>query len=153
MRYAGIDYGKKRIGIALASENSSLAFAHSVLENNASKESNLLNFFSENKVTDVVLGESRDFKGNENTVMGEIKDFSAWLIKEGYKVHWEAEYLTSAAARSLQGLQGAKKARATSERQLGKPKEKNDDAVAAAIILQSFLDRIRKPEAGEIQNP
>ena len=67
MRFAGIDYGKKKIGVALASENSSLAFAHSVIENNESKESKLLNFFSENKVTDVVLGESRDFKGNENS--------------------------------------------------------------------------------------
>ena len=33
MRYLGIDYGTKRVGVALSDENGKMAFAHSVIPN------------------------------------------------------------------------------------------------------------------------
>ncbi len=126
MRFLGIDYGSKNIGVSLSDERGEWAFPHSVLENNKKAVGEILKIVKENKVKDVVIGESRNFKGNENTINAAAKDFAkslAAISHNASNIHFELEYLTSHQAQHIQGV------------------NKMLDASAATIILQSFLDK------------
>ena len=122
MKYLGIDFGLKRIGLAVSDETNSFAFPLSVLENTENLVSEIVSICKEKDIRCVIVGESKDFSMRENQIMGEIKSFVENLEKEGLKVEMHPEFLTSAEAEHVQG--------------------KNDmlDASAAAIILKSYLD-------------
>ena len=77
----------------------------------------------ENSIKEIVLGESKNYKGKANTILPESLNLKMDLEKEGFIVHLEPEFMTSANAERFQG--------------------KNDmlDASAAALILQSYLDK------------
>ena len=72
------------------------------------------------------MGESRDFHGKINEIMWKIEGFKKQLETMGKKVVYEPEFLSSVQASKITG--------------------ENDmiDASAAAIILQSYLDRNNK---------
>lgn len=126
MRFLGIDYGKKRVGIALSDEEGKFALAHTVLPNTALVEA-VKKIIFERGVGAVVVGESKDFKGAENPIMTDIKSFAQDLAKEAtIPVYFEPEFMTSAEAARIQGETGKL------------------DASAAAIILQSYLDKHAK---------
>jgi len=125
-KFLGIDYGEKRVGIAVSDDEETIAFPKVVLENDRELVPKIADMCRDEKVSAVVLGESADFKGEDNPIMGKIRDFKAVLEKEtGLPVFFEPEYLSSAQAERIQG------------------KNSSLDASAAAIILQSFLDRTR----------
>lgn len=127
MRYMGIDYGSKRIGIAVSDENNTFALPHSVILN-SKKELEVLEqintIICDKEITHIIIGESKDFSGKENPIMKDIKIFKEALENRfAVPVIYEPEFLTSHHAEKFQG--------------------KNDmhDASAAALILQSYLDR------------
>lgn len=124
MRYLGVDYGTKRIGIALSDEMGMMAFPKVVLENNERFWAFFEDMVKKWKVEAVVLGESRNFKGGENPVHAESMRFKEKIEKNlKLSVYLEPEYFTSAEAERIQG------------------KIANLDASAAALILKSYLDR------------
>ena len=123
MKILGIDYGSKNIGIALSDERGEWAFPHSVVENNKKLVTEILKIAEENEVKEIVVGESRDFKGKANEIMAAAEDFAEFYVAAGFVVHFEPEYLTSHQAHHIQG------------------KTAMLDASAATIILQSFLDK------------
>jgi putative Holliday junction resolvase len=124
MRYLGIDYGTKKVGLALSDESGLIANPHSAVANNASFLDNLLTLIQKEDIGAVVLGESKDYKGEENPVMSDIYTLKKKLEEKGIEVSLEPEYLTSMEAERHEGGM--------------------TDASAAAIILQSYLDRIKK---------
>jgi len=123
MRTLGIDFGSKRIGIALSDESGEFALPYGVIENNEHVVREIRELCMLNNVGEVVVGESKDFSGVDNEIMGEITPFIEKL-KEVLTIPVELhpEFLTSAQAERLQG--------------------KNDmlDASAAALILSSYLE-------------
>ena len=120
----GIDFGTKRVGVALSDEGASFAFPHSVVENTNKLFENICKIAAEEKVQKIVMGESRDFQGKPNPIMRDILVFKGRLEKEGnFEVILEPEFLTSAEAERIQG------------------KHEHIDASAAALILKSYLDR------------
>lgn len=124
MRYMGIDYGSKRVGIALSDESGKFALPHSVIKNSSKLVDDLNTIICESDVGVIVMGESKDFKGKENEIMKDVHAFKQKIEDLlGKTVVYEPEFLTSHAAQRFQG--------------------KNDmhDASAAALILQSYLDR------------
>ncbi len=124
MRYLGIDFGKKRVGVAISDENGGFAFAHAVLKNDEHLVRELKKLCDEKKIGAVIVGESRNYQGAENTIMKSAKEFAAALGEAtGLPVSFELEFLTSAEAERIQG--------------------KNDmlDASAAALILKSYLEK------------
>lgn len=124
MRYLGIDYGGKRVGIALSDEGGTLAFPKFVLKADFDLLSAVMRIINDEKVREIVIGESRDFSGKENRIMTEIRSFKSALEKaSGLPVHFEPEFMTSRQAEHIQG------------------KEAATDASAAALILQSFIDK------------
>ena len=124
MRYLGIDYGKKRVGLALSDEAGEFALPHSVLPADAKLVSRVAALCNEQKVGAIVMGESKDFKQVANRIMTEALEFKTNLEKAtGLPVHLEPEFMTSAEAEHIQG------------------KNAMLDASAAALILKSFLEK------------
>ncbi len=120
----GIDYGSKRVGIALSDDGGEMAFPHAVLDNNPDMLKEIKEIIEKEKIEKIVLGESKNFKGEPNEIMKEIEKFKGKLEKEtNLKVILEPEFLTSRQAEQVQG------------------KNEMLDSSAATIILQSFLDR------------
>lgn len=123
MRILGVDYGTKRIGVAMTDEGAQMAFPKLVLQNDAKVIENFKKIITDNEIKTVVLGESKNFKMVDNEIMKEILDFRDVLEKEiKVDVIMYSEIYSSAQAEFFQG--------------------KTDmlDASAAAIILQSYLE-------------
>ena len=124
MKFLGIDYGAKRIGIAVSDERGTLAFPKIILENKKDTFEKIKNILEEEKIKELVIGESLNFAGEPNAIAPAISAFTIKLGKLNLPIHKEKEFFTSVEARKLQGS-----------------KDKVD-AGAATLILQRYLDRI-----------
>ncbi len=142
MRYLGIDFGSKRVGLALSDESGTLAFPYVVLPNDKALLSEVTRIVTEQKVKLVVMGESKDFSGKENAIAKSADEFKQVLEKQTHKkVVYEPEFLTSVQA----GRNYARRPEASRGPQARANSRKTNellDASAAAIILQSYLDHI-----------
>lgn len=126
-RILGIDFGTKRIGLALSDENAEMAFPLAVVKNDSRAISAVAEIAKKNFVSRIVIGESKDFLMKDNPIMAIIRDFEVALYEETHlDMVYEPEFLTSHQAQHLQG------------------KNELIDASAATIILQSYIDR-QKP--------
>jgi len=126
MRLLGIDYGKKRVGIAITDALGMMAFPKAVLPNDNFLFSEIKNLVAGHKIEKIILGESKDFKMNDNPIMSQIKAFKNELERDlGLPIIYETEILSSHQAAHFQG------------------KTDMIDASAASIILQSYIDRIK----------
>ena len=123
MRILGIDYGAKRVGVSVSDESMKFGLPLSVITNSDELVAELIKIAKDNETKEIVLGESRQYNMTANKILPEILALKSELEKLGYIVHLELEFMTSMQARRLQG--------------------KNDmtDASAAALILQSYLDK------------
>lgn len=124
MRHLGIDYGTKKIGLAISDESGTLAFPYAILENSKGSIGEIKTICGHESVELIVIGESVDYKGEPNIVKKEVDKFIVALRKVvKTQVIEEREFMTTQQARFYQ----------TCRRRV-------DDS-AAAIILQSYLDR------------
>ena len=139
MRFLGIDYGLKRVGLALSDESGLLAFPYTILKNDKSLLPEIDRVCKEQKVKLIIVGESKDFSGKPNPIAREIEKFKRMvhaLTKK--KVESEPEFLTSVQAARWPSR------RPDGSRGTGRQKANEMvDASAAAIILQSYLDKKR----------
>jgi len=124
----GIDYGEKRIGVAISDEGGGFAFAHSVIANCSKcatlNVAQIKKICQEKNVSKIILGESLDYKGQPNPVMEKIEKFKNILEKEtSLPVIYQTETLTTQEAERIQG------------------KIAKIDASAAALILRSFIEK------------
>lgn len=122
-RILGIDYGSKRVGLALSDENAQFALPLSVIENDSLLLEKIKKIALDNEIGEIVMGESRNYAGQPNDIFIDSIDLKEDLEREGYIVHFEPEFMTSVQAERFQG------------------KTNLVDASAAALILQSYLDR------------
>ena len=121
-RILAIDYGLKRIGIAMTSEAGDFALPLSVIENTEKTVDEIVVLCQKHDVGTIVIGESKDFAQKDNTIMADVRVFAEKLhTQSGLPVVFHPEFMTSQQAERLQG--------------------KNDmlDASAATIILQDYL--------------
>ncbi len=124
MTILGIDYGTKRVGVALSDTSEVLAFPKETITNSKHLIPALETICKKEGARIVVLGHSVDSQGRDNTVMERMHPFKEELEKTlGIPVIFEQESWSSMEATRFQG------------------KNENIDASAAAIILQRFLDR------------
>jgi len=132
-RLLGIDYGTKRIGIAMSDENNTLAFPKNIINNDAHALEKLVEIIETENIQEIVVGESLDFSNNRNALEDDIDVFVLKLEERlNVIIHREKEFWTSVEARRFQGS------------------SKRVDASAAALILQRYLDKINnklKPSA------
>lgn len=130
----GIDYGKSKIGLALAPK-SLLAFQLKVLSNNGKFLKELAQTVKENKVRMIVVGlplnmdgtKSKETREAEKFIQGIREKFSELAITT-----YDERLSTKEAKKNLldRNLQRHKSQRSKAE-----------DAEAARIILQGYLDK------------
>jgi putative Holliday junction resolvase len=131
MRYLGIDYGSKKVGLALSDEGGAMGFPHAVVPTHEAL-STIIQLISDRQVGALVLGESRTLSGEENPIMHEIRVFATALHDAtGLPVFFEPEVFTTQEAKRPPHT--AAKSRALRDRA-------PVDASAAALILTSYLN-------------
>ncbi|MEK7095140.1 MAG: RuvX/YqgF family protein [Patescibacteria group bacterium] len=123
MRLLGIDYGTKRVGIALSDPECQFAMPFMTFSNSKTLLQEVIDLAKKNEIKEIILGESRNYKGEANAILEKSLEFKKNLESSGFTVHLEPEFMTSAHVEKLQG------------------KTKTTDESAAALILQSFLDK------------
>lgn len=143
-RFIAIDYGTKRIGVAISDENRTLAFPKEIVPNDRHTFHRLGAIIESENISEIVVGESVDFSGKLNALSGRIEVFILELgEKFGLPVHKQKEFLTSVEARKA----GTGKKDLTPSQAHSKVKQMKSgrvDASAAALILQRYLDKINK---------
>ena len=137
----GIDFGQKRIGIAVGQTLTCIANPLITLQNDGGFWQQLSSLIAEWKIDQIVFGLPLDMSGEEQEITRQVKNFSKKIHRETQlPVHLVDERLTSfAAERQFKDSRQAK---------LSKAKDKSQiDAMAAQIILQSWFDQQKKPES------
>jgi len=119
----GIDYGSKRVGVAVSDESGKFALPFVVIPNSADLLTEIEEIAVENDVKEIVMGDSRNYDMTANKIQPAILEFKSQLEAKEFTVYLEPEFMTSVQAERLQG------------------KNDKSDASAAALILQSFLDK------------
>jgi len=100
MKFIGIDYGTKRIGIAISDENGTLAFPKEIVLNDANTLKRIGEIIEKEKITELVIGESVDFSGKLNALSARIEVFILELQEKfNLLIHKQKEFLTSVEAR------------------------------------------------------
>src|SRR3989338_5494064 len=123
--YLGIDYGDKRIGIAISDEDGHFAFPKVVLQNTATLFNELKEIVSAEHVSMVIVGLPQNFSGADTEQTKKARAFAEKLKKEvNAEIIFENEILTS---RQIE--------------KTGASTKSMIDASSAALILQGYLDR------------
>jgi len=124
MRYLGIDYGAKKIGLAIA--ETKIASPFKVIENGSNLIANLSQVIKDENIDKVVVGLPKGLQGVKSKQYEVVAGFINKLKNEiDVEIITQDEKLTSSFAQKL--LKGLKN-------------KKEDDDVAAMLILQSYLD-------------
>lgn len=133
-RALGIDYGERRVGVALSDEGRVFAQALKTIPRSRQDEVSLLQelkrLIEEHEVTLIVIGWPLRLNGKEGIQTQKVARFINVIEPLGLPIErWDERLTTHSAERSLRegGVRGA------SQRQVV-------DQVAAAIILQAWLD-------------
>ena len=132
-RYLGIDNGEKRVGLALSDPLKIIAtpFRTLLVHNTNQVIRELDKIIDEQDVDLIVVGNPLGMKGQQTAQTKRVMEFTDKLRDIGYKVMLEDERLSSVSAKRVMIEQKIK---------TGYNKELIDQ-IAAAIILQQFLDK------------
>ncbi|MFW5836764.1 MAG: Holliday junction resolvase RuvX [Desulfovibrionaceae bacterium] len=134
MRTLGIDYGMKRVGLALSDPEGRLALPYRVIERTTRHAlfGELAQVVERESVQAVVVGLPLSMDGGETLAARQCRNFADSLARRtGLPVRLEDERLTSAEAErdlAQAGLDSRKR-------------RQHLDAQAAALILQTHLER------------
>jgi putative holliday junction resolvase len=144
-RVLAVDYGVRRVGIALSDPTATIAQPLTVLIRRAGKRAPVqavANLVAEHGVQHVVVGLPLTLAGDESEWTKEVRSFGEKLAERaGVGVTFADERLTSVAAERAVRSLGLKR----SERE----QKERVDAAAAVLILQAYLDLMkRRPETG-----
>lgn len=124
MKYMGLDYGSKRVGTAVSDAQRGIAFPRTVLPNDEKLFPSLKRMIEDEKIEAIVVGDTRTHGGADNPITEEAEAFVAKLQKETalpIERVWEMWSSIEASRYAEKG-------------------NEHNDAAAAAILLQRFLD-------------
>ena len=123
----GIDYGKKRVGIAFTDDKGMMAFPHDTLVNDSTLLERLVTLIEEKQVGEIIIGLSLGRDGVPNKIQNQVTELVTDLtLQVGIPVHLEPEQYTTQEALRFQG------------------RTDKTDAAAASIILNSYIMRKKK---------
>jgi putative Holliday junction resolvase len=139
VRVLGMDYGERRIGLALSDPTGTLATPHTTLTYRKGKRPPLgevEQIARASAVEQIVIGLPLDLSGVETDRCAVVRGIGRQLSERlGVPVDYLDERLTSVRAERLIRSSGLPR----SERE----RKERVDAAAAALILQAWLDRPR----------
>ena len=132
----GLDIGDKRVGTALSDVGESMATPYETFERGAgSAESKLLKLIADRSIQTVVVGMPLSESGERNDQCEKVEQFARRLERRAQiSIKFVDEYGTSFEAEERLSQMGVSAKRAKSERLV--------DSMAAAIILQQYLDSL-----------
>lgn len=134
MKYLAIDYGLKRTGLAVCDPSQTICSPLTVLDSTRNVISKLAEIIAEQNIEAVVVGLPLNMDGSEGPQAEKVRQFADKLKSEiDLPIHFQDERLTSFAADEKLDMADLSPAE----------KKQRRDAVAAADILQSFLDNNR----------
>ncbi len=135
-RTLALDYGERRIGLALSDELGIIATGIGTLDNDDALLSKLLGIIEDRAVVQIVVGLPLTLSGMEGKTAKTVQAFAERLrASSRLPVHLlDERYTSSLAARAILDMGVGKKKR----REKGKV-----DEIAAIILLQGFLDSAR----------
>jgi len=129
-RSLGLDIGDRRIGVAMSDPQGILASPLTII-NRADEPSDInaiLAIVDQNQVGAVVVGLPLSLNGSLGPQAEKVQDFAHQLRRHTeVTVEFRDERLTTASAQRLMKM-------------TGKDRRSRDDAMAAALILQGYLD-------------
>ncbi|WP_064429045.1 Holliday junction resolvase RuvX [Rickettsia sp. Tenjiku01] len=131
-----IDYGSKKLGIALSNQERSIAMPFNTITeiNKKIVITALLNIIAQYKVCGVIIGLPIDMSGAVTEQTNIVMKFAEELAKSiNLPIYLQDERLTTKAANNFLKSFGVKR----------KDRNNNDDAVAASMILETVLDSIK----------
>ena len=132
MRSLGLDIGDKRIGVALSDPQGILASPLTIINrrNDRADIEAIIAIVSQNQVGQIIVGLPLSMDGRVGTQAEKVKIFTRELSNHiQVPVEFRDERLSTVSAKRLM-------------RDVKKKKKTRDDAVAAAVILQSYLDEV-----------
>ncbi len=134
MKYLGIDYGTKRVGLATA-EDGGMAFPLRVIPHRPTLVLDVADICIKEKIGTIVMGNSLNNKNEPNLLMKKITPFAEELKSvTGLPIAFMNEAFSSREAMHLQG------------------DNSENDASAAAIVLQSYLDKVHPKQHEEFSD-
>lgn len=127
MSLLGIDYGDRKLGLAIAEGKVAMPLRVVRYETQRELRDVIRRACDEYEISTVVVGIPRPLRGGKSAQTRAAEEFVAWLRRElSIPVLTEDERLTTAFAKRLMREWKGKA---------------EDDAVAAALILQSYVER------------
>lgn len=124
MKRIGIDYGSKKIGVALSDDGGTMAFPHAVVPNDDAFLKYIEDLVSERGIEEIIIGHSLNNAGEPNKIHAAVEEFMTEVtLSLGLPVHLEPEQYSTQQAMQEQG------------------RNSMTDASAAAIILDSFINK------------
>lgn len=134
-RILALDVGDRRIGIALSDETQLIATPHSVYTRVGwgPDVKHIQRLYDENKAVLVVCGLPRNMDGSVGFQAEKVQSFAGQLEKAGLPVVFQDERLSTVSAHQALIEGGMRR----------DDRKGTVDKVAAAVILQSYLDTQR----------
>ena len=129
-RSLGLDIGDRRIGVAMSDPQGILASPLTIINRTDEKSdiAAILAIIDQNQVGVVVVGLPLSMNGSIGPQAEKVQGFTRQLSQHvKVPVEFRDERLTTVTARNLMKM-------------AGKDRRARDDAAAAALILQSYLD-------------
>ena len=141
-RLLGIDFGTKRIGLALSDEGAVLASPREVVYGGLPALREVIDKIRETEgLVGIVVGMPFNMDGTEGAKATQVREFGRWLERTfKLPVEFTDERLTSVEA------DDAMRAAGLNVRQ----RRERIDRVAARIILQSYLDRQSQARGADV---
>jgi putative Holliday junction resolvase len=136
-RILGIDFGTVRVGVAVSDPLRIIAQSVGTFTNNAGIFDTVAAIARQYDVGLVVIGMPYTLRGEKGMKAGEVDKFSSRL-KEKLSVDvvpWDERFTSRIARQTLVQMGTTKKQRRTDKGKV--------DAMASALILQSFLDQTK----------
>lgn len=129
-RIVAIDYGRKRIGLAISDENQSLGLPFKTVEGGKKALENILKCLEGYTISTFVIGLPLNLNGTASTMSQEVEVFAKQLRERSQlPVETIDERLSSKQAETLHSTSSRKK------------RTKKLDTTAALLLLQTFLEK------------
>ncbi len=137
MPLIGIDYGLKKLGLAVSSHNLKMSLPLKIIntKNDLEKINIILDLLIIHKASGIVIGLPISMDGSENENSTKIRMFAQNLAnKTDLPIFMQDERLSTSGANKLLQSYGFKR----------KDRNQMDDAVAASLILETTLNTIMR---------
>jgi putative holliday junction resolvase len=149
MRILSLDYGEKRIGLAITDRQNKMALPFGMIENNEATGENILKLIKENDVGRIVIGRPLNLKG-QSGYQAEVVDSFISNILEPYKLPISivderftskiSSNLISGKHEALENDRNKNQNKKMAKKKMGQARKTGAaDTISAALILGDYL--------------